>query len=63
MAITNNRMKKRGVFTICSNVAGVLTGKIIYNTNTFNPFYIKEMLVASLILSSFTFLFIAIKQV
>ena len=30
--------------------------EIIYNTNTFNPFYIKEMLVASLILSSFTFI-------
>ena len=37
--------------------------EIIYNTNAFNPFYIKEMLVASLILSSFTFLFIAINQV
>ena len=37
--------------------------EIIYNTESINPFYIKEMLIASLIISSFAFIYTAIKEV
>ena len=30
--------------------------EIIWNTNALNPFYIKEMMVASLVMSSFIFI-------
>lgn len=36
---------------------------IIYNTDAMNPFYIKEGLVASLIISSIAFIWIAIYEV
>ena len=36
---------------------------IIWNTNAVNPFYIKEMMVASLVLSSITCMIIAIWEV
>ena len=36
---------------------------IIWNTNTMNPFYIKEMLVSSLIISSIGFIWVAIYEV
>ena len=36
---------------------------IIWNTNALNPFYIKEMMVASLVLSSITCMIIAIWEV
>ena len=36
---------------------------IIWNTNTMNPFYIKEMLVSSLIISSIGFIWLAIYEV
>ena len=36
---------------------------IIWNTNTMNPFYIKEMLVSSLIISSIGFIWVAIWEV
>tara|TARA_Y100001938_G_scaffold138677_1_gene204532 strand:+ start:334 stop:510 length:177 start_codon:yes stop_codon:yes gene_type:complete len=37
--------------------------EIIYNTNALNPFFIKELMVSSLIISSFTFTYIAIKEI
>ena len=37
--------------------------EIIWNTNAFNPFYIKEIMVASLVMSAFTFIWIAIWEV
>ena len=37
--------------------------EIIYNTNALNPFYIKEMMVTSLVMSSFIFIYIAITEV
>ena len=37
--------------------------EIIWNTNALNPFYIKEMMVASLVMSSFIFIYIAITEV
>tara|TARA_B100001769_G_scaffold219005_1_gene178899 strand:- start:84 stop:260 length:177 start_codon:yes stop_codon:yes gene_type:complete len=36
---------------------------IIWNTNAVNPFYIKEMMVASLVLSSITCMIIAFFEV
>ena len=36
---------------------------IIYNTNALNPFYIKEMMVSSLLLSSITCMIIAFFEV
>mgnify|MGYP001327947478 FL=1 len=36
---------------------------IIWNTNALNPFYIKEMMVASLVLSSITCMIIAFFEV
>ena len=36
---------------------------IIWNTNAVNPFYIKEMMVTSLVLSSITCMIIAIWEV
>ena len=36
---------------------------IIWNTNALNPYYIKEMMVASLVMSSFIFIYIAITEV
>ena len=37
--------------------------EIIWNTNALNPFYIKEMMVVSLVISSFTFIWIALTEV
>ena len=37
--------------------------EIIWNTETMNPFYIKEWLVASLIISSIAFIWVAIWEV
>ena len=37
--------------------------EIIWNTNVMNPFYIKEMLVTSLIISSIGFIWVAIYEV
>ena len=37
--------------------------EIIWNTNALNPFYIKEIMVVSLIMSSFTFIWIALTEV
>ena len=37
--------------------------EIIWNTNALNPFYIKEMMVASLVMSSFTFIWVALTEV
>ena len=37
--------------------------EIIWNTYALNPFYIKEMMVASLVMSSFIFIYIAITEV
>ena len=37
--------------------------EIIYNTNALNPFFIKELMVSSLIISSFTFTYIAINEI
>ena len=37
--------------------------EIIWNTNTLNPFYIKEIMVVSLIMSSFTFIWVALTEV
>ena len=37
--------------------------EIIWNTNAFNPFYIKEIMVASLVMSAITFIWIAIWEV
>tara|TARA_B100000963_G_scaffold49610_1_gene37803 strand:- start:2629 stop:2883 length:255 start_codon:yes stop_codon:yes gene_type:complete len=37
--------------------------EIIWNTNAMNPFYIKEMLVSSLIISSIGFIWVAIYEV
>ena len=34
--------------------------EIIWNTNAFNPFYIKEIMGASLVMSAITFIWIAI---
>lgn len=36
---------------------------IIWNTNALNPFYIKELMVASLVLSSITCMIIAFFEV
>ena len=37
--------------------------EIIWNTDAMNPFYIKEWLVASLVISSVTFIWFAIFEV
>ena len=37
--------------------------EIIWNTNALNPFYIKELMVASLVMSAFIFIWIAIWEV
>tara|TARA_B100000287_G_scaffold392366_1_gene404731 strand:+ start:501 stop:677 length:177 start_codon:yes stop_codon:yes gene_type:complete len=37
--------------------------EIIYNTNALNPFYIKELMVSSLIISSLTFVYFALTEV
>ena len=37
--------------------------EIIWNTNALNPFYIKEIMVVSLVMSSFTFIWIALTEV
>ena len=37
--------------------------EIIWNTNALNPFYIKEMMVSSLVLSSITCMIIAFFEV
>ena len=37
--------------------------EIIWNTETMNPFYIKEWLVVSLLVSSLTFIWFAIFEV
>ena len=37
--------------------------EIIYNTDAMNPFYIKELLVTSLIISSIGFIWVAIWEV
>ena len=37
--------------------------EIIWNTNALNPFYIKEIMVVSLIMSSFTFIWVALTEV
>jgi len=37
--------------------------EIIYNTDAMNPFYIKEWLVASLVISSIAFIWLAIYEV
>ena len=37
--------------------------EIIWNTNAMNPFYIKEMLVTSLLISSIGFIWVAIYEV
>ena len=37
--------------------------EIIWNTDTINPFYIKEWLVASLLISSLAFIWLAIWEV
>ena len=37
--------------------------EIIWNTNALNPFYIKELMVASLVMSAFIFIWIAIWDV
>mgnify|MGYP001315211375 CR=1 FL=1 len=36
---------------------------VIWNTDAINPFYIKELMVTSLIMSAFTFIWIAIWEV
>ena len=41
-------------------VAGVPIADIIWNSNALNPFYLKEMMVTSLIISSIYFLWLAI---
>ena len=37
--------------------------EIIWNTNALNPFYIKEIMVVTLVMSSFIFIYIAITEV
>ena len=37
--------------------------EIIWNTNALNPFYIKEIMVVTLVMSSFTFIWIALTEV
>ena len=37
--------------------------EIIWNTNALNPFYIKELMVSSLIISSLTFVYFALTEV
>ena len=37
--------------------------EIIYNTNALNPFFIKELMVSSLIISSLTFVYFALTEV
>ena len=37
--------------------------EIIWNTNALNPFYIKEIMVVSLIMSSFTIIWVALTEV
>ena len=37
--------------------------EIIWNTNALNPFYIKEIMVVTLVMSSFIFIYIAIREV
>ena len=37
--------------------------EIIWNTNALNPFYIKEIMVVSLVMSSFTFIWVALTEV
>ena len=34
--------------------------EIIWNTNALNPFYIKEIMVVTLVMSSFTFIWVAL---
>lgn len=51
-------------FTIILFALAMLpVAEIIWNTDTMNPFYIKEMLVTSLIISSIGFIFTAIFEV
>ena len=37
--------------------------EIILNTNALNPFYIKEIMVVTLVMSSFTFIWVALTEV
>ena len=37
--------------------------EIIWNTNALNPFYIKEIMVVTLVMSSFTFMWVALTEV
>jgi len=37
--------------------------EIIWNTNALNPFYIKEIMVVTLVMSSFTFIWVALTEV
>ena len=48
---------------ILFGLASLPIAEIIWNTNALNPFYIKEMMVASLVMSSFIFIYIAITEV
>ena len=51
-------------FTIILFALAMLpVAEIIWNTDTMNPFYIKEMLVTSLIISSIGFIWVAIYEV
>ena len=58
------------MFKIIAKISLILFGlamlpiaEIIYNTNALNPFYIKEMMVSSLLLSSITCMIIAFFEV
>ena len=48
---------------ILFGLAMLPVAEIIYTTESINPFYIKEMLVTSLIISSFAFIYTAIKEI
>ena len=37
--------------------------EIIWNTNALNPFYIKEIMVVTLVMSRFTFIWVALTEV
>ena len=37
--------------------------EIIWDTNALNPFYIKEIMVVTLVMSSFTFIWVALTEV
>ena len=37
--------------------------EIIWNTNALNPCYIKEIMVVTLVMSSFTFIWVALTEV